>query len=640
MLHKTCCLVVLLFWALGGPYSLAQTTSESTAAYYADPDQLKLNILDPVLSDEQMVNADGTTFSAQAQCNAENEYLRVYALPQPDGDLDVSIIHDHDLDGAFSSAQTISDVAGVCHNGYATNCSSDFSDCDFFEWDVNASFNVSGTPSSLESSDGVYGCYCINNSCGAGLYFVNQERIHDDIGTGISLAFQAVNPSFGITNIQTNSGITSFYGHDPDTCDTGNTTQHVYYDNPSAIPSAAFSAAGASTLYTDVVNAQSSGHTATTQSCFEQHGYDVQEATISDVFDVSNLTGTTSTGSCGGSCLSINMGIDTNNNYSNSGCRQYTHAVQIELDDPDNLNWIRLNRARFDDRVMVVLDDGSTSTAVYSSHGTWNVNSIPSSCDNRTSRDENLSVSFENLFHSAGTYTLYTYVLVGDQGEVFTEFTANVDRPCSEDPTVNNTCGAIPSDCYLDYEEIDGVVTVSNTIGTGLTPLPSTQTFTGGSCSTTQTRAYWRIDRDYKCPASGSPYDFTAGLDRANVVNNSVTQTGYNDRRDVDGTLQNSAEDLTLPTLPSVSDCQQSCKTRKTVDELGIATMGLSVGSRPDDTRYEYSFKACVDSTCPLEAGETIETPCGCLDRFSEAASAIQAFRLAGKDFVCTTETP
>ena len=124
------------------------------------------------------------------------------------------------------------------------------------------------------------------------------------------------------------------------------------------------------------------------------------------------------------------------------------------------------------------------------------------------------------------------------------------------------------------------------------------------------------------------------------MVNLSTTETGYDDRRVVEGVPIDSTETLTLPALPTVESCQQTCKTRKAVDELGIATMGLSVGSRPDDTRYEYTYKACVASVCPLEDGETVDTACGCLDRFSEAASAIQAFRLAGQDFVCTTEEP
>jgi len=618
---------------------LSNAQSQATAEYYSNPDTLQNNVVDPLLSSANMVSADGTTFSAQASCRAENEYLRVYALPQPSGDLDVTVIHDHDLDGAFAPAQTISDVAGICHNGYAQNCNGDFSSCDFFEWSVDSGFNVSGIPSSITQGGGVQGCYCINNSCGAGLYFVNQERIHDDIGTGISLAFQRSNPSFGITNVQTVAGITSFYGHDPDTCDAGETTQQTFYDNPSLIPSAAFAASGSSTLFASVSSAQSSGHTATTQACFEEHGLDVLEPSLNDIIEITRFNGNVSINSCGANCVMVTFGLPGDDYVIGGSCSQWSHRADIEVKRPEMINNVTFLDVYHDDESQVRYTKDGNETLIFNSTP-WNINAIPANCE--TNRRETLTpnIDITHLFNDTGTSELTFYHIAGDGGEMLGNVRFLLNPQCESTPTINNTCGSIPSDCYLDGEEIDGVTTVVNTVGTGLLPLPSARTFTGGSCSETITRPYWRIDRTYKCPASGSLYDFSAGLERAAIINTSTTETGYDDRRIVNGITIDSTQTLSLPAMPVVNDCEQSCKTRRVVDELGIATSGLSVGSRPNDTRYEYSYKSCEASTCPLEVGETIETPCGCIDRFSEAASAIQAFRLAGKDFVCTTENP
>jgi hypothetical protein len=616
--------------------TFSQTTAEETAAYYSNPEQLKTNVIDPILSSSPLVSADGTTFNAQASCQSENEYLRVYAQPQADGDLDVSIVNDHDLDGTFSPTQVIHDVAGVCHNGYATNCNGDFSSCDFLEWAVDSNFNVSGTPSSITQGGGVEGCYCINNSCGAGLYFVNQERIHDDIGTGISLAYQQVNPSFGITNVTNNGGITSFYGHDPDSCGVSETSEQVYFNNPSNIPSAAFALSGTSSLFASVSSAQNSGHSATTQACFEEHSYDILAPTFNDIIEITRVAGTASVNSCGANCYMLEIGLPGNNYLHGGSCTQYHHRVEFDVKKPEMISSMTLLDTHYDDDVMIQHTGSAGTQNVWFSR-LWDPTNPPGSCD--TGPDTiTINRDISGYFTQTEVSNIDVYNVADIKGEMVIHIRVTVNPVCGSEPKVNNTCGSIPSECYLDQEEIDGVSTIVNTIGTGLVPLPSSRTFTNGACSDTFSRPYWRIDRTYKCPVAGSPYDFNDALDRAVVVNNSTTASGYNDRRIINGAPQLSTEGLSLPTLPTVSPCQMSCKTRKTVAELGIATTGLSVGSRPNDTRYEYSYKACEANTCPIEAGETVETPCGCLDRFGEAASAIQAFRLAGKDFVCTTQ--
>lgn len=618
---------------------LGQAVSEDTASYYSNAETLKGNVIDPILSSSPVVSADGSTFNAQASCQAESEYLRVYASVQMDGDLDVSVVHDHNLDGVFAPVQTISDVAGVCHNGYATNCNNDFSSCDFFEWAVDTSLNITGTPSSLAQGAGVEGCYCINNSCGAGLYFVNQERIHDDIGTGISLAFQRTNPSFGITNVVANYGITSFFGHDPDSCDVTETSQQVYYDNPSNIPSAAFAASGTSALFASVSSAQSSGHTTTNQTCFEEHGADILEPSSNDILEITKLNGVLSVNLCGVNCLLITIGPTAS--FSNNGsCTQYNHKVEFDVKRPLDIASISLLDVAHDDDAIIQYTKGGMTSNIWVTN-LWNTSAPPLNCE-RSGNDYSLvNQNITGLFSEVGKINMDLWGIAGgSRGKLHVKIRVILNPTCETTPTINNTCGSIPSDCYLDAEEIDGVQTVVNTVGTGLVPLPSSRTFTGGSCTDTLSRPYWRIDRTYKCPEAGSTYDFTAGLDRAVTINNSASPTGYDDKRIVNGIPVLSSETLTLPTLPTVDPCQQSCKTSKEVEELGISTMGLSVGMRPDDTRFEYSYKACDGTTCPLESGETVVSACGCLDRFSEAASAIQAFRLAGKDFVCTTETP
>jgi hypothetical protein len=616
--------------------ALSQTVSEDTAAYYADSEQLKSNIIDPILSSHQVVSADGSAFDAQASCNSENEYLRVYATPQGSGNLNVTVIHDHNLDGVFSPAQTISDVAGICHNGYATDCNGDFSHCDFFEWAVDSAFNISGTPSSMEQGRGVEGCYCINNSCGAGLYFVNQERIDDDIGTGISLAFQKTNPSFGITNVVSNNGITRFYGHDPDSCDVTETSQQVYYNHPSSIPSAAFEASATSTLFANLSSAQSAGNTTTTQACFEEHGADILQPSSNDILEITRLNGVLSVNPCGVNCLLITIGYAES--FSNNGsCTQYNHKVEFDVKRPLDIASITLIDVAHDDDALIQYTKGGMTNNVWVTN-LWDTSDPPSRCERRGHDYSLVNQNITGLFSDVVKFEMDLWGIAGGgRGKLYVKIRIMLNPTCETTPTVNNTCGALPSDCYVNGEVIDGVTTVANTVGTGLVPLPSSRTFISGACTDTLSRPYWRIDRTYQCPELTSPYDFSAGLDRAVTINNSISTTGYQDKRMISGVTEFSDESLSLPALPDVGPCQMSCKTREMVDELGIATMGLSAGSRPNDTRYQYSYKSCQDNICPLEGGESLETPCACLDRFSEAASAIQAFRLAGKDFICTT---
>ena len=617
----------------------AQDVAESTASYYAQPENLTENIIRPLLSNTDIRSPDGTTFSSQIACASENEYMRLHASVDDLGNLKATLLVDPNMDGTFDITQVIEDINGVCANGYATGCTSSFASCDFHKWQVSDDFTISATPTTVDHENGVKSCYCTNNTCGSGLYFVNQERIHRDLGTGISLAFQKANAQFGITNILHDDGLSRFFGHDQSNC--GETTSAAsYYETPQDIPEAAFAQATSDPLYTTFTNALGAGHAATHMSCKEHHTYDLVKPEVEDVISFEHTTGDVGFGSCGDDCITLRMGLEGDNYLTGGGCTQFSHSATFELTDIQSLSYFRLGGVRWDDRVMVVAEHEGVRSTIWASDDPWDPSAPPGGCDDNENHDETLNINFTDFFAAEGVYRLTTYVLVGDRGEVFSTFNIGFEPECQLEHVVNNTCGDEPAECRLLHEDIDGVRTISHGAGTGLSPIPSSRTFydDGATCSETIVRDYWEIDRQFRCVNQDSPFDYSDGLDRQRSIEESVTDTGYTDRRIVDGSIVTSSHDIHLPDgLPEVGECQRACKTRKIVDDLGFNNTGLGVGDRADTTRYEYFYKACSPD-CSVGVDEVVITPCGCLNNMNDALSAIQALRLAGMDMVCTTE--
>ena len=93
--------------------------------------------------------------------------------------------------------------------------------------------------------------------------------------------------------------------------------------------------------------------------------------------------------------------------------------------------------------------------------------------------------------------------------------------------------------------------------------------------------------------------------------------------------------------IRSVPTCEALCKTRAPKANTDAAPAGVVGAQQTNPTGFDTFYHVCKrdDSganVCPVGPGETIISPCGCLDDFPEAVVMMQTVRLAGADLVCT----
>ena len=81
------------------------------------------------------------------------------------------------------------------------------------------------------------------------------------------------------------------------------------------------------------------------------------------------------------------------------------------------------------------------------------------------------------------------------------------------------------------------------------------------------------------------------------------------------------------------------CKTRAPKANADAAPDGVVGARQTNPTGFDTFYHVCrADNVCPAGPGETIVSPCGCLDDFPEAVVMMQTVRLGGADMVCTGE--
>jgi hypothetical protein len=103
---------------------------------------------------------------------------------------------------------------------------------------------------------------------------------------------------------------------------------------------------------------------------------------------------------------------------------------------------------------------------------------------------------------------------------------------------------------------------------------------------------------------------------------------------------------------PEGSDCEFVCKVKVIEPKTEIyqrntsTSYDLQYGTKVERTgasvSASYYYKPCVEVaagtwSCPVEAGEEMVDGCKCISNFGQAASIMQAIRMAGQDFVCSS---
>jgi hypothetical protein len=208
------------------------------------------------------------------------------------------------------------------------------------------------------------------------------------------------------------------------------------------------------------------------------------------------------------------------------------------------------------------------------------------------------------------------------------EFDFTVQKPtCILEESISDGCSSIDPDvCTLYVEKVDGVTTIQGSFNTGLAVSPSVLHVSSAICSSFETRDWFTREREYNCiiPGTGITTDLSH-LQDPTILGNQ-------------GTIDINGSEIAFetPTL-DLPSCQQTCEVQSTELDTQTNMDGQSSDGRTDNSRIKKVIKTCVNNACPLEAGETITTECGCTNNFGAAASAMQMLRLAGEDIICTT---
>lgn len=215
--------------------------------------------------------------------------------------------------------------------------------------------------------------------------------------------------------------------------------------------------------------------------------------------------------------------------------------------------------------------------------------------------------------------------------------TERIDYFCPEgtqfDP-INITCYKDVScgpDSYYDRNEDVCVTTI--------TWCPSGYNLESGRCVSTPTCANGNFDpviqacvSDLKCPLTG---DNSCRVYNGAYYCSSPCISDYI----FSGTWKLQEGNILFPPQSLPDTCEPVCRVRlPDVGKEVVAKMELNPNPR---RLYEYRF--CVEGksgyVCPYDpqSGEEVEVQCTCHSFFAEATTALQAIRLAGSDFICSS---
>ncbi len=162
------------------------------------------------------------------------------------------------------------------------------------------------------------------------------------------------------------------------------------------------------------------------------------------------------------------------------------------------------------------------------------------------------------------------------------------------------------------------------------------------TCTGRAARDWWKKDRTYVCTASG--YDFSDAKQRVSSIKESVTDNTssiyYRDyRKNDDGQwiYEDRTYDMTGTYRPAVDTCQKACKTRKRVEDTQTNVTAMKGDYLESTTSYNFFYRQCGSTGCPLGEGEEVVLDCQCINEFAEAAVIMQSLRQAGRDMICSS---
>ncbi|WP_157220930.1 hypothetical protein [Flavisphingomonas formosensis] len=635
---KRACLLALLV-ACSAVAAHAQTVEDrarsaaaAAQAKTGSSDALREYYVTPGMAGQPIATVDNSkTFTPTINCQKTASLLEVLVQPASTGDIGtVRISQDTDFDGSFDRSSTLPvPVSGICANGIVSCQPGTWNQCHFFKWDVDAARALKLAEVEMPE---LAGCYCVNNSCGTNLVFGNLGEVLKDMGGGMVGALTTVDPRIGVAQAQVNGPVIDYVGAQATACAADPTIgQTAYRANPAAIQGDAASIAAGNSIFQTLKGSQAGvGKAEQVRSCTIEREVTLTSATYDDIVTATgSLLGVAS---CGPDCRQYRIG-----GTGNCSDPPATYALRFIANKPDRIVSARILELQTADWLQARV---AGTPVAYAAKRPWLTNSLPSGdCGVGDNYSAYPNYDFTDALRQGGVTVDARIRATGSHKTGYMIVEVRVDTSCATSERLVDLCAGYATDatCRLDDEDVDGVETFRNGVGTGLRPLSQTRLFGTDSCTVQLTRDFFRRSRSYKCVLdTGSMPE--PDLSRGAYIIDHSTETLLADRiRKADGSVTQTSAPFALPDRGSVPACEAICKTRAPKANTAAAPAGVTGSQQNVPTGWDSFYHVCdAANVCPTGLGEEVVSACGCLDDFPEAAVMMQSVRLAGADMTCT----
>ncbi|TNE30033.1 hypothetical protein [Sphingobium sp. CFD-2] len=620
----------------------ARAAAEASRAKTSDSDTLQQNYVTPGLAGQTISTVDNSqTFNPNIACQKSATLIELLAQPSPTGDIGtLRISRDKDIDGTVDQTLTLPmPVSGICANGVIACQPGTWNQCHTYKWDVSAGGDLKLTEVDLTD---LAGCYCVNNSCGSNLVWGNMASALKDLGGGVIGALTTADPRIGVAQAVIDGPVIRYTGVQSTACSASpSLPQTGYRSSPAAIQGDAASVAASNSIFQALQGSPAGiGKAEQIRACTIRREVKLEAVTPDDI--ITRTAGGYATYAYTPDTRSFLLGSPRDDSLSGGSCRIYDFRMTLNVGDPARLISAQLSQYLFDDWIQVRID----GALVLSDPGGWTGTGLPpGKCERGRTW-----YGYPNLdlkpYLTKGSHEIWVRVAVGGEGEVSARIDATLDLSCNPTEKLVDLCAGYSADanCQLHDENVDGVQTFRNGVGTGLTPLPQTRLFESGACKISLARPWFERDRRYRCIVdTGSLPE--PDLSRGAYIIDHSTETLLADRvKADDGSYSTSSRAFNLPARGTVPTCEPICRTRAPKANTAAAVDGLIGAKQNAPTGWDTFYHACTtDSSggnvCPLGDGEELVSACGCLDDFPEAVVMMQTVRLGGADMICTSES-
>lgn len=628
-----------------GPATDAGSSAGNQAlGKFGSVEGLKGNALAPLTSTAVPMRTvdDSVSFSGQVQCPSSREFLTVFMTPAAGDDARITIGEDLDFDGTIDYTFASPVIAsGVCANGIISCSPGTWNACRAYRWTSGPRGEVSLADAQLRE---LGGCYCINSSCGTDLLLTRTAQILGTLGGGIVATIQSGSPGFTVTDVRVDGTSILYHGQATGGCASGtpggSLPTRYYSDSRGDMPGLLLSGAGTAE--------------ASTQSA-DSHSYYSMIRTSHD--QVSSRASTVP-------CTIERVGSVHTDTFRHSQaavpgtlCTEHFLSIRLHRADATRyeiqyLDWYRRRHQACGRAYPWEAPIGSDGWHTLRSinlpvSGDYRITRAVFSLMNMSGRGCNTcSATLDALSHGFDS-PMQTCLQCWGHRQQYPSFTLSYEFEAANDSyreALDDGCTALESnpDCSLQEETVDGVLTFSNFLPTGITPLPSCRTFAGSSESHLQCRDWWRKERRYRCNA-GNPWDFRDAKRRvdnvtATVADNGATMSYQDLRRGGSGVWVREDDTATLGERDAYDRPIFACKTRRPKRRTDAAFSGNATQYLSEPDTWEFFYRKCAGDVCPVEpgTGEEIVTDCREINEFAEAATIMNVLEHAGQDMICS----